>query len=86
MTQQWTKAGIRAALVEVFSLVLDMPEAEVADELSPDSCRNWDSLRHIQLCTAIDETFGLSLDVAKQVEILTFDLAVETVAEELGVG
>lgn len=82
--RQWSKPEIRSALVEIFSVVLEISEGEVSDDLSPDTSRNWDSLRHIHICTAIDETFGTALDISKQVEILTFDLAVETVAEELG--
>lgn len=83
MAQSMSETEIRAALVEIFAAVLEIDPAEIVDDLSPDTCEKWDSLRHMQICTAIDETFGIELDMAKQVEILTFDLAVETVKEEL---
>ncbi len=74
----------RRMLVEIFATVLGVSEAAIRDELSPDSCQTWDSLRHIQLCTAIDQSFGLSLDITKQVEMLNFGLAFDTVIEALG--
>ena len=74
---------IRNGLTHIFSTVLRIPEDEITDELSPDTCENWDSLRQIQLCIAIDETFGLTLDITKQIEILNFRIAVLTVIEEL---
>jgi acyl carrier protein len=77
------KEDIRVELVEIFSTVLEIDPAKVNEALSPDNCDNWDSLRHMQLCTAIDETFGIALDMEKQIEILNFDLAVETVLEEV---
>jgi len=77
------KENIRAELVEIFSAVLEIDSAEVNETLSPDNCESWDSLRHMQICTAIDETFGIALDMEKQIEILNFDLAVETVLEEM---
>lgn len=83
MPNAYSKDDIRAGLVEIFAAVLEIDASEVDDALSPDTCETWDSLRHMQLCTAIDETFGIALDMEKQIEILNFDLAVETVLEEL---
>ncbi|MDF1749675.1 MAG: acyl carrier protein [Alphaproteobacteria bacterium] len=77
------KEDIRAELVEIFSTVLEIDPSEVNEALSPDNCENWDSLRHMQLCTAIDESFGIALSMKKQIEILNFDLAIETVLEEV---
>ena len=71
-------------LVEIFAMVLGLPESEIKDELSPDNCATWDSLRHIQLCTAIDQSFDIALDITQQVEMLNFGLALDTVLNALG--
>ncbi|MDW3206344.1 MAG: acyl carrier protein [Alphaproteobacteria bacterium] len=86
MAQKMSEAEIRQVLVEIFSEVLGIKTESVTDDLSPDNCENWDSLRHMQICTAIDESFEIALDMSTQVEILTFDLAVETVKAELSNG
>jgi acyl carrier protein len=68
------RAEVREQLREIFTAVLDLRSDEVVSDLSPDSCERWDSLHHIHLVNAIQETFGISLDVEQQVEILTFEL------------
>ena len=68
------RAEVTERLREIFATVLDMQPAEIIQGLSPDSCEKWDSLHHIHLINAIQETFDISLDVEQQVEILTFEL------------
>ena len=68
------RTEVRERLREIFAAILDMQPAEIVPSLSPDSCEKWDSLHHIHLVNAIQETFGISLDVEQQVEILTFEL------------
>ena len=68
------RAEVTKRLREIFAAILDMQPAEIVPSLSPDSCERWDSLHHIHLINAIQETFGISLDVEQQVEILTFEL------------
>jgi acyl carrier protein len=73
------RAEARQILVEIFATVLGISETAIKDELSPDNCATWDSLRHIQLCTAIDQSFRITLDITQQVEMLNFGLALDTV-------
>lgn len=68
------RAEVKEQLQEIFSAVLDLRPDEVTPSLSPDSCEKWDSLHHIHLVNAIQETFSVTLDVEQQVEILTFEL------------
>lgn len=68
------RVEVGGRLREIFAAVLDLRPDEVIPSLSPDSCEKWDSLHHIHLVNAIQETFGISLDVEQQVEILTFEL------------
>lgn len=68
------RTEVRERLREIFAVILDLRPEEVVPGLSPDSCEKWDSLHHIHLVNAIQETFSVTLDVEQQVEILTFEL------------
>jgi acyl carrier protein len=35
----------------------------INDEMGPDEIENWDSLGHIDLVTALEEQFGINIDV-----------------------
>ncbi len=65
----------------IFAVVLDIPNESIVPELSPDTCAGWDSLKHIHLVCAVDETFGIELSVEQQIEMMTFDLTVDVVRE-----
>jgi acyl carrier protein len=74
---------VASKLRTIFATVLELPESSIVPELSPDGCEKWDSLHHIHIVSAIQETFGLSLEIEAQVEILTFELGVIVVCEAL---
>jgi acyl carrier protein len=48
-------------LIETFATVLKVDPASLADESSPENTPSWDSLRAVQLVTAIEETFSVEL-------------------------
>jgi acyl carrier protein len=62
-------------LRDIFAAILGLAPHEVVAELSPDTCEAWDSLHHIHLVNAIQEAFGIALDIEQQVEILSFALS-----------
>ncbi len=66
---------------QIFATILQLSPQEVSPGLSPDTCERWDSLNHIHLINAINETLEVDLSVEQQVEILNFDLALEVVSE-----
>ncbi len=78
-----SEPNIEDRVREIFAAVLNLPPEKVVLELSPDDCEQWDSLHHIQLVNAINETLEIDLTVEQQVEMLTFDLAVEVVTEAM---
>ncbi|MBT3172099.1 MAG: acyl carrier protein [Rhodospirillaceae bacterium] len=78
-----SEQNIEQRVREVFVAILQLPPEKVVLELSPDDCEQWDSLHHIHLVNAINETLGVDLTVEQQVEMLTFDLAVEVVKEAM---
>ena len=45
---------------EIMSSVLDIPEAVITDNTTPENTKNWDSLAHINLVVALEEQFGVT--------------------------
>ncbi|HJN60421.1 MAG TPA: phosphopantetheine-binding protein [Alphaproteobacteria bacterium] len=78
-----SEQNIEGRVREIFAAVLQLPPEAVVLELSPDDCEQWDSLHHIHLVNAINETLGVDLTVEQQIEMLTFDLAVEVATEAM---
>jgi len=74
---------VQDKLVEIFAVVLKLSAESITKDLSPDSCAEWDSLHHVHLVSAIDEAFGITLEFEQQMEIMTFDLAIDVVREVL---
>jgi len=48
-------------LRSVISTVLGIPEDRVTDDLSPDTVDTWDSLNHINIISALEQEFGITL-------------------------
>ena len=75
--------NIEERVREIFAAILQLPPEKIVLGLSPDDCEQWDSLHHIHLVNAINETLGVDLTVEQQIEMLTFDLAVEVAKEAM---
>lgn len=43
------------------SAVLGLPAGDVRDEVSPETVDTWDSLNHINLISALEQEFGITL-------------------------
>jgi acyl carrier protein len=56
---------LQTLLVEV----LQIPPNSIVDSLAMKDVENWDSLKHMELIAAIEETFGLELTFAEIVEM-----------------
>jgi len=74
---------INMSLREVFSIVLNIPADSIKPDLSPDNCSNWDSLRHVHLVTAISDAFRIHLSIEQQLELMSFQSAVDIVAKAM---
>ena len=75
------KTDVDAQMRGIFSVVFNQPPESFTNRFSPDTCSRWDSLQHIHLVNAIDEEFGIKLTIEQQMEVMSFDLAVEVVRE-----
>lgn len=55
-------ATIKPKLLGVVATVLELPSDDVNDELSSDNCKAWDSLRHLRLVLAVEDSFAVNFD------------------------
>ena len=58
-------------LSEIFNEILDLKEFEM--NLTMDDVQEWDSLRHIQLLSAIEEAFGIEIQFEDAIEMVSVE-------------
>lgn len=71
-------------LKEVLARIFKVDVCMIAEEASPDTIENWDSLRHMSLVLALEEDFGVELTDDQVVEILSYKL-IKIVLQENGI-
>jgi acyl carrier protein len=52
-------------LHDVIARALHVPTSSVADESTPETLRRWDSLRHLDLMTSIEDAYGVQFSTAE---------------------
>jgi acyl carrier protein len=70
---------IKNIMASVFEISID----DINDESSPDNIENWDSLRHMNLITVLEEEFDIRLNEEQITEMMNFSLINLIVSEEL---
>jgi acyl carrier protein len=50
---------LKATIIETMSRVLNVPADRIADDSSPETIKEWDSLRHMSLILALEEELGV---------------------------
>ena len=66
-------------MASVFEVSID----DINDDSSPDTIENWDSLRHMNLITVLEEEFDIRLNDEQITEMMNFNLVIYTVNEAL---
>jgi len=62
---------MRDRVVAVISRVLNVPVAELNNTSSPDTIKNWDSLKHMALILALEEELQVAFSDDEIVTMLT---------------
>jgi acyl carrier protein len=65
----------------IMSAVFEVPVERINEMSSPDTIENWDSLRHINLVTSIEEEFNVRFTDEQIGEMLNLKLVMETLKE-----
>ena len=73
------KNKVKILMASVFEISVE----DINDDSSPDSIENWDSLRHMNLITVLEEEFDIRLSDEQITEMMNFNLVIYTVEETL---
>ena len=52
-------------LFEVIGRALNVAPASITDASSPETLRNWDSLRHLDLMNGVEDAYGVRFSTAE---------------------
>ncbi|MFI6934720.1 acyl carrier protein [Streptomyces sp. NPDC050287] len=44
---------------ELVAAVLEIRAEDIKDDVTPEACGSWSSLRHLQLVTALEDNYGI---------------------------
>ncbi len=69
---------LKAVVAEILGIKSD----DVVDELSPENAGNWDSLNHMNIITAVEMEFNLSMSMSDIQSIDNFK-SLKSLVEEL---
>ena len=56
-------------LVEIIAVLLEIDAGEVSTETASESVEQWDSLNHINICTAASQEFGVEITTEEMTTI-----------------
>jgi acyl carrier protein len=65
----------------VVAQVLEVPVDSVHAESSPDSIATWDSLKHMNLVLALEQSFGVTFSDEQIAEMMSVELIIATLKE-----
>ena len=70
-------------LKKILSQMLRVPQNEITSNSSPDNISSWDSLQHMNIMLALEQSFGVSFTDEEIVESLSYEILLETLNEKL---
>jgi len=70
---------MRDKILTIVSRVLNVPVGDLTDASSPDTIKNWDSLKHMALVLAIEEELRVTFSDEEIVKTVTVGGIIETV-------
>ena len=67
----------------IFAELLGLNATEVTDTMSYNSLEKWDSLKHLELVSKLEDTFGINIDMDDVIAMSNFRKVVETAQKYL---
>lgn len=68
-------------LKQVFAVSLDVPLNKIVDDFRYNAVPQWDSVAHMALIAAIEETFDILIDTEDVIDMSSFAKAKEIIAK-----
>jgi acyl carrier protein len=65
----------------ILAVELEMPEQHIDEKLSAEDTSNWDSIRHLNLVMAIEESFGVSFSSDELGRLTSYRAIADALAE-----
>lgn len=56
-------------LAEIIAVLLEIDTTEITEETSPETVAQWDSLNHVNICTAVSQEFSISMTTEEMTTI-----------------
>jgi acyl carrier protein len=75
---------VRQKCIDVFARVFGVSGAVIADETSPDTLNEWDSLVHVQLIAELENVFSITISPDEAIEFETFKNVFDSVNNKVG--
>lgn len=75
------EANNRAKLSDIIATLLEIDPDEVTDDLSPQHVEHWDSLNHLNICTAVGQEFRVELTTDEMATIRNVGDLVRTLSK-----
>jgi acyl carrier protein len=70
-------------VLEVMSLVFEVPQEKLNEESSSENIESWDSLMHMNLVIALEEEFNVEFDEEEIIEMLSYKGVIELLEAKL---
>ena len=74
---------IEARLKSIVATVMGTPESMISTDLSPDLLEKWNSLRHMNLVTAVEEEFNIVFEYDEIVQVMEYRILEEIIRRKL---
>ena len=74
----------KTKLEQIFVDIFQMERNQINNETSVDTVEKWDSLAHLNLVLALEESFKITFTEEQSVEILSYPL-IKTILNEHGI-
>jgi acyl carrier protein len=74
---------VEERIKKVMASVFNMDISEIDNDVSPDSIKTWDSLKHMTLVLSLEEEFGIRFKQEQIIDLLSFKLILMTLRELL---
>jgi acyl carrier protein len=65
----------------ILGVVLEMSEQQIDEQLSAEETSNWDSIRHLNLVMALEETFGVSFTSDELAQLTSYRAIVDALGQ-----
>ena len=70
---------IEKEVLNLFSIVMDIPIKNLNKNSNPDTVENWDSLSHVKMIMEIESEFNIDLLPDEALEIFSIDSAIKII-------